>query len=112
MAFFGGGQQPQSAFGGATSQGGLFGQQQPPTSGFGQQQPQGFGGQQQQMAPPDYSQCCDNLDVPVQCQLSDSVATLKFSPFPQQGSPYMQVGFRMLAATTWDGQLLIFQVNH
>ena len=58
------------------------------------------------------SQIIDQLDVPVQCQLNEAVSCLKFSPTPVQGSPYMAVGFRMLAATTWDGFLNIFQVNH
>lgn len=54
----------------------------------------------------------DQFDVPVNCQLTDAVSKLKFSPPPSQGSPYAAVGCRMLAVATWDGQLLVFQVNH
>jgi len=60
----------------------------------------------------DWTRSVDNLDMNVQCQLTDAVSNLMFSPAPLQGSPYGMVGYRMLAAATWDGNLLIFRVDH
>lgn len=59
-------------------------------------------------APMNFNGIIDNLDVPINCQLTDAVSKLKFSPAPMQGSPYATVGCRMLAVSTWDGQLLVF----
>ena len=38
---------------------------------------------------------------------------MKFSPSPTTpGSPYQMIGYRMLAATTFEGQLNIFRIDH
>lgn len=60
----------------------------------------------------DWSKSIDNLDVHVSCQLTDAVSVLVFSPPSLQGSPYGMVGYRMLAASTWDGNILVFRVDH
>lgn len=63
-----------------------------------------------------FSQFVDQLDVPVQSatQLTSAVSQLKFSPAPTHlgSNAYSMVGYRMLAASTFDGNLLVFRVDH
>lgn len=59
-----------------------------------------------------WSAYVDHLDVPVQCQLTNAVSQLKFSPAPTQSQAYQMAGFRMLAAACFDGSFFVFRVDH